>query len=125
ACTPGWRLGHFAAGPGALHLGGDKKAGNVMWMRFTQKAREAVFAAQSVAERFGENNIGPEHFLLAMLEDSGSVAASILEHAGLSTEALRADLECRMPRGEPASGEDMRLTPAGKRIIDLAYDEAR
>jgi ATP-dependent Clp protease ATP-binding subunit ClpC len=94
-------------------------------MRFTEKVRMAVFAAQEVAERYGESEIGPEHLLSALLEDSGGVAAAILQRAGVSREALRADLERRLPRKEAVSGEQTRLTAAGKQVIDLAYVEAR
>jgi ATP-dependent Clp protease ATP-binding subunit ClpC len=94
-------------------------------MRFTEKARMAVFAAQEVADRYGESEIGPEHLLLGLLEDSGGVAAAILQRAGVSREALRADLERRLPLKEAVSGERKRLTAAGKQVIDRAYVEAR
>lgn len=59
-----------------------------MWMRFTEKSRAAVFSAQAVAERYGQSEIGPEHLLLALLDDSGGVAAAILKRTEVSREAL-------------------------------------
>src|SRR5437762_1817396 len=96
-----------------------------MWHRVTIKGRQAIFAAKREAERFGVNEIGPEHLLLALLRDPQSVAAVMLRHQGVSREALRADLEHRLPRRQADPGEEKRLAPAGKQVIELAYDEAR
>ena len=38
---------------------------------------------------------------------------------------VRDELEQQVTRGDGRLGQDMQLTPRAKRVIDLAYDEAR
>jgi ornithine carbamoyltransferase len=84
-----------------------------------------VFFAQEEAGRLGDANIGSEHFLLGLTRENDSVAARILDRMGVSVIRIRSDLERQMPRGESRVSQDMQLTPRTKRVIDLAYDEAR
>ncbi len=97
-----------------------------MWQRFTERARRVVFYAQEEAQRLGENYVSTEHLLLGVVRDDDNVAARILSKMGVTTTQIRAELENRVqPGGTATPGRDMQLTPRGKRIIDLAYDEAR
>src|SRR5918998_1575949 len=93
-----------------------------MWHRFTEKARRIVFFAQEEAARLGESYVGTE---LGLLRDQASVAGRILEKLGVSPEQIRADIERQITRGHGNLGQDMQLTPRAKRVIDLAYEEAR
>jgi len=47
--------------------------------RLTEKAQEALRAAQSEATRQGHQQIDVEHLLLALLDQEGGLAKSILE----------------------------------------------
>jgi len=96
-----------------------------MWQRFTERARKAVFYAQEEAGRLGENSVGPEHFLLALTRDPESAGALVLEQLGVSLDALRTAAEAYIPRGAGRLGQDMQLTPAAKKVIDFAYEEAK
>ena len=96
-----------------------------MWQRFTERARKIVFFAQEEAEYLGENYVSTEHLLLGLIREGDSVAARILERLGVSRDRIRADLERQVERGDGRVGQDMQLTPWAKRVIDLAYDEAR
>src|SRR2546421_4142938 len=96
-----------------------------MWQRFTERARRIVFFAQEEAGRLGENYVGSEHLLLGLCREMDSVAARILDRAGISLSRLRSEVERQVTRGNGRLGQDMQLTPRAKRIIDLAYDEAR
>jgi ATP-dependent Clp protease ATP-binding subunit ClpC len=53
------------------------------------------------------------------------VAARVLEKLGVSLTRIRAEVEKQLPRGDARPNQDMTLTPRAKRVIDLAYDEAR
>ena len=44
---------------------------------------------------------------------------------GVSLGRIRSEIERQVTRGEGRLGQDMQLTPRAKRVIDLAYDEAR
>jgi ornithine carbamoyltransferase len=96
-----------------------------MWQRFTERARRVVFFAQEEAARLGENYVGTEHLLLGLVRESDSVAARILDRMGVPLGRLREDIERQVTRGAGSLGQDMQLTPRAKRVIDLAYEEAR
>ena len=106
-----------------------------MWQKFTEDARKVVFYAQEEAGSLGENFVGPEHILLGILHEYGpragsslaepSVAIVLMEQLGVDVAALYAETAATCPQGSGNSQKDMQLTPAAKRIIDLAYDEAK
>ncbi len=102
-----------------------------MWQRFTEDARKVVFYAQEEAGRLGEHYVGSPHLLLGitreidMLSADPSVAIVLLEQLGVDVAALHAEMLAQTPRGSDRLGRDMQLTPRAKRVIDLAYDEAR
>jgi ATP-dependent Clp protease ATP-binding subunit ClpC len=96
-----------------------------MWQRFTERARKVVFFAQEEAQKFGEGYVSTEHLLLGLVRESDSVAARVLEKLGVGLSKIRAEVEKQLPRGESRQSTDMTLTPRAKRVIDLAYDEAR
>ena len=96
-----------------------------MWQRFTGRARRVVFFAQEEAGRLGENYVSTEHLLLGLVRENDSVAARILDRMGVSLGRIRSEIERQVTRGDGRLGQDMQLTPRAKRVIDLAYDEAR
>jgi ATP-dependent Clp protease ATP-binding subunit ClpA len=63
-----------------------------MFERFTDRARDVVKAAQDEARGLGHRYIGTEHILLALLGESGGLAATVLRDAGVFPEQVRADV---------------------------------
>ncbi|MBA3727520.1 MAG: AAA family ATPase, partial [Armatimonadetes bacterium] len=96
-----------------------------MWQRFTERARKVVFYAQEEAQKFGEGYVSTEHLLLGLVRESDSVAARVLEKLGISLSRIKSEVEKQLPRGDHKAVQEMTLTPRAKRVIDLAYDEAR
>src|ERR1051325_10851119 len=97
-----------------------------MWQRFTERARRIVFFAQEEAARLATNDVGTEHLLLGLVRENDSVAARVLvERIGEFLERVRSDIDAQAIRGSDVRGPDMQLTSAGKRVIDLAYEESR
>jgi ATP-dependent Clp protease ATP-binding subunit ClpA len=96
-----------------------------MWQRFTERARRVVFFAQEEAGRLGSNIVDTEHLLLGLVRENDSVAARILDRLGVSIKTIRQEVESQVERGDGRLGQDMQLAPRAKRVIDLAYDEAR
>jgi ATP-dependent Clp protease ATP-binding subunit ClpC len=98
---------------------------NAVWQRFTEEARRVIFFAQEEAKRLGENYVSTEHLLLGLVKENDSVAARILDRMGVSLGRVRSEIERQVAKGDGKMGPDMQLTPRAKRVIDLAYDEAR
>lgn len=95
-----------------------------MWQRFSEQARIVVFYAQEEAQKFGEGYVSTEHILLGLLR-TDSTGTKALSAAGINASAVRAELERHLPRDSARPSQDMTLTPRSKRVIDLAYEEAR
>ncbi|HZC01292.1 MAG TPA: Clp protease N-terminal domain-containing protein, partial [Gammaproteobacteria bacterium] len=57
--------------------------------RFTEKAQEALSAAQSKAIRASHQQVDVEHLLSALLEQERGLAASILTRAGAPVDVLK------------------------------------
>lgn len=96
-----------------------------MWQRFTERARKVVFYAQEEAQKFGEGYVSTEHLLLGLTRAPNSVAARVIEKLDVTLRRIRTEVEKQLPRGDARPSQDMTLTPRAKRVIDLAYDEAR
>jgi ATP-dependent Clp protease ATP-binding subunit ClpC len=97
----------------------------MMWQRFTERARKVIFYAQEEAQRLGESQVSTEHLLLGLVRESDSVAARILDRMGVSLQRIRNEIERYATRSDARFGAEMQLTSRAKRVIDLAYDEAR
>lgn len=63
--------------------------------------------------------------LLGLVRESDSVAARILDKLKVDLSVIRKEVEAGVTRGDGRLGQDFQLTPRAKRVIDLAYDEAR
>ena len=61
--------------------------------RFTQKAREAVQAAERLAVEQSHSQIEPEHLLSALLHQAGGVVPEVVEKIGVRPQALIAQLD--------------------------------
>ena len=81
--------------------------------RFTEKLQEGVRAAQSLASQRGQQQLDVEHLLLALLEQDGGLAQSVLAKAGVKLEELHRRLTeqlDKLPRvsgGAAANGSDL------------------
>jgi ATP-dependent Clp protease ATP-binding subunit ClpB len=98
--------------------------------RFTEKAAEAVRAAQTLATRYSNQQIEVEHLLLALLEQQGGLVPSILARAGVNVEPLAAAVErdvARLPKVTGPSGpvDQVYITARLNKIFVAAEDEAK
>ena len=96
-----------------------------MWQRFTERARNTIFYAQEEAGKLGENYVSTEHLLLGLLNETDNAACRLLVWMDIDPGAVRAAIERHLASGDGRLEQDMQLTPRAKRVIDLAYDEAR
>jgi ornithine carbamoyltransferase len=95
-----------------------------MWQRFTERARRVVFFAQEEAARLGMSEVGPEHLLLGLVRENDNGAAQVLGRLGVPLGRVRAEVERVVTHGTGTLGKDMQLTPAAKKAIDCAGEEA-
>jgi ATP-dependent Clp protease ATP-binding subunit ClpB len=98
--------------------------------RFTEKAREALAAAQGGAARNGQQQVDVEHVLAALLEQEPGLAASILRKAEVDLPGLRQRLDSelrRLPRVSGPSGEPEGVYVSSRlnRLLTKAEDEAK
>jgi len=98
---------------------------NDMFEKFTERARKVLSLAQDEAMKFQHNYIGTEHLLLGLVREGDGVAAKALQHLGVELPAVRRQVEFIVGRGDrPVHGE-IGMTPRGKKVLQLAVDEAR
>jgi ATP-dependent Clp protease ATP-binding subunit ClpC len=89
----------------------------------TKTAHEALELAKKTVRASGGATIGTEHLLLGLLE-AGGVAARILEAAGLTSEAVRDQIQ-RLPfASTDVKGRDAQESDALSEILAAARTEA-
>ena len=93
--------------------------------RFTQKAQEAVLAAQQLAERLSSPVLDAEHLLSALVEPDDGIAAETLRRLGVDLGAFRGELAALLARRAKVQGGSLALDPRAKRVVDRAQEEAR
>jgi ATP-dependent Clp protease ATP-binding subunit ClpB len=98
--------------------------------RFTEKMQEAVRAAQAVAVEHGNQQIDTEHLLLALIDQEGGLARSILNKADAKVDALRTRVQQdvdRLPKVSSPTGaaDQVYVTPRITKLITQAEDEAK
>ena len=93
--------------------------------RFTQKAQEAIVAAQATAQRLDSPILDAEHLLDALVEPDDGIPAETLRRLGVDLPAFRGELAAALARRARIAGGSLSLDPRAKRVIERAEDEAR
>jgi ATP-dependent Clp protease ATP-binding subunit ClpB len=98
--------------------------------RFTEKLQEAVRTAQSIAVQHGNQQIDTEHLMLALLDQDGGLAPSILNKADIRVDALRTRFQQevdRMPKVSGSGGgpDQVYVTNRITKLVSQAEDEAK
>jgi ATP-dependent Clp protease ATP-binding subunit ClpB len=98
--------------------------------RFTEKAQEALQAAQGLASRSGQQQVDVEHLLAALLDQDQGLAVSILQKAQVDAGRLKRRLAQeldRLPKVSGASGEPGQVYVSGRlnRVLTQAEQEAK
>lgn len=94
---------------------------------FTGRARAVLGHAQTVAHQRRSAAIGDEHILLGLVYEGKGIGAAALHNLGVDAKPVEAALA---PSGDvqtvPQESEGaLSLTPLGRRVIELAAEEAR
>ena len=93
--------------------------------RFTQKAQEAIVAAQATAQRLDSPILDAEHILSALLEPDDGIPAETLRRLGVDLPGFRGELAAILARRARIAGGSMSMDPRARRVIERAEAEAK
>ncbi len=97
--------------------------------KLTNKAREALAAAQQIMQRFHHNQLDVEHIALALLEQEGGVVPRVFDFLNVDRDQFIRQLEAelgRRPEVQVHGGDTAQIyvTPQANRILNAASQEA-
>lgn len=95
--------------------------------KYTQKVQEALFESQTIAARYGHQELQPEHLFLALLGDAEGLAWRILSQGGVDPNQLRLKLETFLKTLPSLRGVSGQIYPSQRfhRVLARAEDEAK
>jgi len=98
--------------------------------RFTEKAQQALSAAQTKAVRHGNQQVDVEHLLAAVLEQERGLATSILNKTEVNADGIKQRVEQELERLPKVSGpsgapDQIYITGRLNRLLAQAEDEAK
>lgn len=92
--------------------------------KFTERANKAILLSQEIAQHYGQNYVGTEHLLLALIHEGGGVAVKVISNLGFNPKVVKdkiAKLLTPVDKKENLLG----FTPRMKRVFELSFAEAR
>jgi prophage maintenance system killer protein len=102
----------------------SRRKGDLMFRRFSPRAREVIISAQQEARALHHGFTGTEHLLLGLLRDRDGVAGRTLHVLGISPEAAREQVLDIIGEGQAEVAGHIPLTPRSKKVLELAVQEA-
>jgi ATP-dependent Clp protease ATP-binding subunit ClpB len=93
--------------------------------KYTEKAQEAIVAAQRLADERNNPQIEPEHVLLALVEQKDGIVAEIVRKLNVDPAAVAAALKAEVAKLPTAyGGSQAGLSPRLRAVADAAEQEA-
>ncbi len=97
-----------------------------MFERFTERASRVMKRARDEAVRLGNSQISTEHILLGLTAESEGIAAIAIRNLGTDLGTLRFKvLKHVKHEGDTLQTGESQLSPSGKRVIEMAGQEAQ
>jgi ATP-dependent Clp protease ATP-binding subunit ClpB len=95
--------------------------------QYTEKAQESLLSAQTVAQEHGNQNIEPEHLLLALLTQEGGIVPPIISACGANTNRITDQIEREVRNKPKVSGSvgEVKLSREVSALTDKAEAEAK
>src|SRR5499427_5608218 len=93
--------------------------------KLTEKAQEAIAAAQRSAESRRNTQLEPEHLLLALVQQENGVVPAVLDKLGVPPRQVAQQLEAaigRLPRAQTA--QQVYVSPRFRQMFDAAEQQA-
>ncbi|HTX49417.1 MAG TPA: ATP-dependent chaperone ClpB, partial [Caulobacteraceae bacterium] len=94
---------------------------------YTDRAKQAIQSAQSLALARRNQQLAPEHLLKVLLEEKDGVSRALIQSAGGRPDAADAAVEAllaKLPKVEGGSGQ-LYMAPAAASVFAKAEDEAK
>src|SRR5262245_50074112 len=95
-----------------------------MFERFTDQSHRAVVLAQEEARRLNHDHVGTEHLLAGLLREERGAAAQVLVSAGVTLDAVRAQIAALAGPGQEPPRGHIAFTARAKKGFELALREA-
>lgn len=99
--------------------------GGAIMYKFTEKAEKAIKSAKEIAKDFKHNYIGTEHILLGLMKEETGVAYKVLIINGITASMIADKIEEMFGVGVENEVKMIGFTPRAKRILEVAFIEAR
>jgi len=94
--------------------------------KYTEKAQQALLAAQELASQHNHSQIEPEHILLALVRQAGGVVPQVLSKMGIAPQAADRALSAALERRPKAYGASVQvgLSREAAELLKRAEGEA-
>ncbi|GAC1478864.1 MAG: ATP-dependent chaperone ClpB [Candidatus Dormibacteria bacterium] len=91
--------------------------------RLTEKSQEAIQQAQALAQEAQQQEILPEHLLLALLQQQEGTVAPLLQRLEADPSGLTRELQAQLERLPKVIGAETYVGSRLKRLLDAAWTE--
>jgi ATP-dependent Clp protease ATP-binding subunit ClpA len=94
---------------------------------FTERVRKVLAMAREEAARLHHGYVGTEHILLGLIREGEGVAATVLQNLSVELDDIQQSIENTVKKGRPNQtfGPNLPYSSRGKKVLELAMDEAR
>lgn len=97
-----------------------------MFNKFSKRAAQVFVNAQDEARAMGHSYVGTEHLLLGIMKSANGEAYNALREHDIDYSSLRQEVIAVVGTGIPRENfSSPQMTPRARKIIELAYEEAR
>ncbi|MCX6842251.1 MAG: ATP-dependent chaperone ClpB [candidate division WOR-3 bacterium] len=95
--------------------------------RFTEKAQEAIAAAQSAAQRSQHHELDAEHILLALLEQDEGLVPQLIKRVGADPAVIHQQIQAALADRPRVSGGDTQLytSARARQVLAEAENQAK
>jgi ATP-dependent Clp protease ATP-binding subunit ClpB len=93
--------------------------------RYTEKAQEAIVAAQRIATDEESPVLDAEHILAALLQDPDGVPATTLRRLGADAAAIEMEVAAELAKRARIRGGQLTISARARQLLERAEDEAK
>lgn len=95
-----------------------------MFDRFSERSAQVFVDAQNEAKELGHSYVGTEHILLSILKQEMPAVEDFAE-LGITYSRIKSEIVSMVGMGIRGYVNSPQMTPRAKRVIELAYEEAK